>query len=81
MGKPVKKIVISGSVPLESWSDMFRCFVSPAARMNPKKLGLRVEIEVAFADDQKVEADDAAVKGMKEAARQLGLDIDIDVDD
>ena len=77
MGKPVKKILISGSVPLESWSDVFRCFVSPAARMNPKRLGLGVEIELTFGDDQTVKPDDASVKGMKEAARQLGLNIQI----
>jgi len=77
VGKRVKKIVISGSVPLESWSGVFRCFRSPGARMNPKKLGLGVEIEVAFGDDQNVKADDASVKGMKEAARQLGLEIDV----
>lgn len=76
--KPVKKIVVSGSVALESWSDLFRCFVNPAARMNPKKLGLGVEIELVFGDDQNVKADDAAVKGMKEAARQLGLEMDVE---
>ena len=76
--RPVKKIVVSGSVPLESWSDLFRCFVNPAARLNPKKLGLGVEIELVFGDDQNVKADDAAVKGMKEAARQLGLEMDVE---
>jgi hypothetical protein len=75
--KPVKKIVIKGSVPLESWSDVFRCFVSPAARLNPKKLELAVEIEAAFNEDRGLKPDDTAVKGMKEAARQLGLDIDV----
>lgn len=77
--KLVRRIVISGAVPLESWSDVFRCFVSPAARMNPQKLGLGVKIELAFGDDQNVKADDAAVKRMKEAAQQLGLRIDIGV--
>jgi len=45
--------------------------------MNPKRLGLGVEIELTFGDDQTVKPDDASVKGMKEAARQLGLNIQI----
>lgn len=76
--KPVKKIVIKGSVPLESWSDVFRCFVSPAARLNPKKLDLAVEIEAGFSEDRALKPDDVAVKAMKEAARQLGLEIEIE---
>ena len=45
--------------------------------MNPKKIGLGAEIESAFGDDQKVQADDAAVKGAKEAARKFALETDL----
>lgn len=76
--KPVKRIVVSGAVPLENWAELFRCFINPAARMNPKKLQLGVGFEVIFDDEQKIKPDDPAVRGMKEAARQLGLKIEIE---
>ncbi|MEK7683909.1 MAG: hypothetical protein AAB466_00650 [Verrucomicrobiota bacterium] len=56
--KLVQGITINGSVPLENWAELFRCFINPAARMNPKKLQLGVDFELVFGDDQKVKADD-----------------------
>ena len=77
-GKTAKRITINGSVPAESWADVFKCFVGPAARMNPKKLKLGIDFELVFDDGQKVKLDEPAITMMKEAARQLGLDIAIE---
>jgi hypothetical protein len=73
---PVRRVVIRGSVPAESWADIFRCFVSPAARMQLKKLQLGVQFEIEAAADKPIDPDDPALKAMREAARQLGLDFD-----
>lgn len=74
----VRRLVVRGGVPVENWSELFRCFVGPAARMNLKKLGLGVQFEMVLPDDRPLSADDPAVKTMKEAARQLGLEFEID---
>lgn len=46
--------------------------------MNLSKLGLGVQFEMVLPDDRPLSADDPAVKTMKEAARQLGLEFEID---
>lgn len=77
---PVKKVRVSGSVPIESWHELFRCFVKPSADLKPKRLKLGVEFDLAFDDEQGVGPDNPAIRAMKEAARQLGLDIDVHPD-
>jgi hypothetical protein len=77
-GKSIKKIVISGAVPPESWSDLFRSFVSPAARMRLKNLRLGIQFELESPADQPLNEDDPAIKAMKESAQQLALDLDIE---
>jgi hypothetical protein len=74
---PVKKITISGSVPIESWHELFRCFVRPSADLKPRKLMLGVDFELTFEPDQAISADSPAIRVMQEAARQLGLKIDV----
>jgi hypothetical protein len=78
---PVKKITISGSVPIESWAELFRCFVKPSNDLNPKKLKLGVDFELVFDDEQNVGSDSPSIRAMKEAARQLGLEINIQPDE
>jgi hypothetical protein len=77
-GKAIKKIVISGDVPPESWSDLFRSFVSPAARMRLKHLRLGIQFEMESSADQPLSEDDPAIKAMKESAQQLSLDLDVE---
>ena len=74
-GKPVRRVKISGNVPLDSWADLFRCFISPAARLDLKGLRLGIEFELAAHPDRPLSEDDPALKSMEEAARQLGLDM------
>jgi hypothetical protein len=74
--RAIKRIRISGAVELESWADIFRCFVSPAARMNLKKLRLGIDLEIEAQEAQPLDQDDPALKAMRESARQLGLHVD-----
>jgi hypothetical protein len=66
--------MISGAVPLDNWSEIFRCFVNPAARLNLKRLRLGIHFELEAQDNQPLDPNDPTVKAMKEAARQLGLE-------
>jgi hypothetical protein len=68
-----RRLRIEGSVPLESYGELFRCFVGPAARMNLKKLDLGIGFVFEAQDGKPFDANDSAVKAMQEAARQLGL--------
>ncbi len=74
----VRRFLVRGDVPVEAWGELFRCFVGPAARMNLKKLGLGVQFEIVFPDDEPLSETDPALKTMKEAARQLGLTFEVE---
>ena len=76
--QPVKRIRIRGAVSLENWSDVFRSFVSPAARLELKKLRLGVDFEIEPSQDHPLDAEDPRVKRMREAAQQLGLDFEME---
>jgi hypothetical protein len=71
--KRVRRFKIAGAVPVESYGELFRCFVGPAVRMNLKKLHLGVQFEMEAQSGNDFDPDDPAFKAMKEAARQLGL--------
>jgi hypothetical protein len=73
-----RQIRIQGSVPLGSWAEIFRCFVNPAARMNLKRLNLGIRFEMEAGPDAPLSPDHPAIKAMQEAARQLGLSLDVD---
>jgi len=74
----VRRFVVRGDVPVENWGELFRCFVGPAARMNLKKLQLGVQFEMVLPEGRELGENDPALKAMKEAARQLGLEFEID---
>jgi len=76
----VRRIMVRGAVPLESWGDVFRCFVSPAGRMNLKRLRLGIDFEMVTRDSQPLAEDDSALKAMQESARQLGLEMEVELD-
>lgn len=76
-GERIRRIAVRGSVAVENWGELFRCFVGPAARMNLKKLDLGVEFEMELSEAG-LDSSDPAVKAMKEAARQLGLTFETD---
>jgi len=76
-GETIKKIIISGDVPLEEWNQIFRSFIQPSNQMNLKKQKLSVQFEFEPGSGNPVSADDNKVKAMKESAGQLGLNIEI----
>ena len=76
--RTVRRFVVQGEIPVESWGELFRCFVGPAAQMRLKRLGLGVRFEIALPDDGALSENDPALKAMKEAARQLGLTLQIE---
>ena len=76
--KVVRRIVIRGAVPQESWSDVFRAFVGPAARLQVPRLRLGIDFELEWSGQGALPADHPSIKSMEEAARQLGLDIDLE---
>ena len=73
----VRRFVVQGNVAVENWGELFRCFVGPAARMNLKKLGLGVQFEMVLPEDRSLSENDPELKAMKEAARQLGLQFEV----
>jgi len=74
----VRRIAIRGAVSIENYTELFRCFVSPAARMNLKDLHLGIDFELKPSPDQAIDANSDSLKAMREAARQLGLDFEIE---
>src|SRR5208283_433220 len=60
----VRRFAIHGSVPPESWADIFRSFVNPATRMPLKKMQLGIQFEMETNPDQPL--DDQAFKTMRE---------------
>lgn len=75
-GKRVRRIIIRGNVATESWADIFRSFVNPAVRMNLKRLRLGIDFEMEAKDGQPLDENDPTVKALREAARQLGLELE-----
>lgn len=76
--RPVRRIKIRGSVPPENWGELFRCFVNPAVNMRTERLQLGIDIEIEASEDRPLDAEDQAVKKMREAAQALGLDMDLE---
>jgi hypothetical protein len=75
IAKEIKTIRVSGNVPVENWSDIFRSFVSPSARMDLRELKLGIEFVLAAKPEKPMSSDDPAIKAFVESARQLGLDL------
>jgi hypothetical protein len=69
----IRRFVVRGAVPVESYGELFRCFVGPSARMNLKKLRLGIQFEMETQPNEAFDPNDPALKAMQEAARQLGL--------
>jgi hypothetical protein len=74
----IRKVRIHGAVPLESYNELFRCFVGPAARMSLKHLKLGIQFELEAQDADPIDPNDPTMKAMREAARQLGLSLEVE---
>ncbi len=69
----IRTIRIEGAVPLESYGELFRCFVGPAARMQLARLELGVRFVLEARDTAPLDPTSPELTAMREAARQLGL--------
>jgi hypothetical protein len=73
--KTMRAVAIEGSVALENWTEVFRCFVGPASRLPLKSLKLGIAFKLEAQDGQPLDPDHPTLKAMREAAKQLGLQI------
>ena len=73
-GDKIRRIKITGTIPVESWSDVFRSFVNPVARMNLQKLKLSIDFDLEL--DHPLSEDDPEYKRLKESAQMLGINIE-----
>lgn len=76
--KLIRKLWIKGNIDLSNWAEVFRSFVLPATRMGLKRLRLSIDFELEPPEDKPLDANDPAVKAIKESARQLGVDVEED---
>ena len=74
----IRRFVIRGSVPVENYAELFRCFVGPATRMKLKRLNLGVQFEMEVSEGRELDANDPTLKAMKESAHQLGLAFEVE---
>jgi len=75
----VRKITVKGVLPAGKYGEVFRLFVGPATRMQPKRLDIGLQLEIEPSDRRSVSENDPTIKQMREAARQLGLEFDVEV--
>ena len=68
-------IAIRGTVPLESWTEVFRCFISPAAHLGLKSLQLGIVFKLVAPDVSPLDPENPTIKAMREAAKQLGVEM------
>jgi len=77
-GKRISRIMITGDVPPESWTDIFRCFINPGLRMTLKRQKLGIDFDMLIQEGHSFDENDPTIKAMIESARQLGLEIKIE---
>ncbi|HXG91829.1 MAG TPA: DUF499 domain-containing protein [Blastocatellia bacterium] len=70
-----KSITISGKVPLERYTDLFNYFITPFA-MSGNKIEIQVSFKITSTDSSPLNESNQQYKTAKEAAKQLGLNLD-----
>ncbi len=81
VGGQVRKIVVKGTLPADKYGEIFRLFVGPASRMRPKRFNIGLQLEIEPADRPAVGPRAPVIKQMREAARQLGLEFEVEADE
>ena len=79
VGGRVRRIVVKGTIPIAKYGDVFRLFAGPANRIQPKRFDVGLHLEIEPADNRSIDQNHPAVKQMREAARQLGLEFEVDL--
>jgi hypothetical protein len=67
----VMRFVVRGTVTVENYAELFRCFVGPAVRMKLKKLSIGVQFEMDTGEGQALDPNDPTLKSMREAAKPV----------
>jgi len=76
--KTFKSISVSGSVPLERYTELFNYFITPFA-MNGNKIEIEVSFKIKSNTGSQIDESKQQYKSAKEAAKQLGLKFDEEV--
>lgn len=77
-GTPSKnyhRVRVHGRVPLENWSDMFASFISPLRGHKPV---INIDITVEAMPGSEIEGKIVDQGGIRESAKQIGLDVDVE---
>lgn len=69
--KTYKKVTISGSVPLENYSQLFSSFINT---LKSNRLKIEIKFTAKTTDSNPLTENSATIKSVKESASQLGLD-------
>ena len=67
-----KSLTVSGSVPLERYTELFNYFITPFA-MNGNKIEIEVNLKIKSSSASPIDESKQQYKSAKEAAKQLGL--------
>lgn len=73
--KTYRKVVISGSVPIENWTHLFTSFVGTLRKNNLK---IDVKFTAKSTELNPLTENSATFKSIKESANQLGLDFEVE---
>lgn len=73
--KKFKSITVSGSVPLERYTELFNYFITPFA-MSGNKIEIEVNFKIKSNTGSPIDESKQQYKSAKEAAKQLGLSFD-----
>lgn len=75
--KELKSLTISGKVPLERYSELFNYFITPFA-MAGNKIEIDVKFKIKSSESSPLTDSKQQYKSAKEAAKQLGLDFEVE---
>lgn len=79
VGAPLRRANIQGVLPLASYGELFRTVLGPLGHVPGLVVNLALNIEVRPEDGTVLGERDPVVRRLREAARQLGLDVHVDV--
>lgn len=68
----LRQVTVAGRVPLERYNEIFRCFIQPLMQQDIK---IDISITGSSVPGKPLAENDQVLKNMREAARQLGLDL------
>lgn len=73
--KALKSITVSGKVPLERYTELFNCFITPFT-LNGNKVEIEMKFRIKSSDSSPLDESKQQYKSAKESASQLGLNFE-----